>query len=625
MRRGKSDPEPRPDPGEGSDLKPGPGVGAEVSGRDEAPGEAPGEAGGDATEDGNLIAELWVMVAAFWASRRRGALVALAVALVVVIGATAWMQIRLNAWNRPFYDALTRRNYPEFLAQLVVFVELAGVLLVLNVAQTWLNQMARLKLRQGLVEDLFGQWLGPLRAFRLSNAGAMGSNPDQRLAADAQHLTDLTTDLGIGLLQSGLLLGSFIGVLWGLSQGMFFKIGSYTFDPPGYMVWCALTYAGLASAFSWAVGRPLIRLDAEHYAREADLRFELVRVSEGAEAIALYGGEAAERERLLQAFGQVYAVLRRIVGAMTRLTWVTAGYGWFTLVAPILVAMPTYFAGQMTFGELMMIVGAFNQVQQSLRWFVDNFPAIADWRATLIRVAGFRRVVIGMDRLGEKAGRIALAEAGREVRIEGLCIAGPTGSVRLDAEEVVLAPGERVLVGGGHGEGKTLFFRALIGLWPWGQGRIVRPARERMMFIPARAYLPTGTLRDCVSYPQPGAAFEDEAIAAALKDVGLERLAENLGKVHRWERHLSENEKHCVAFARAILQRPDWVVIDDALNFVERAARRRIETIFMERLTDVGVINIGHDGGQTGFYTRELTLKLDPKGPCFTPAGDGEG
>lgn len=581
-----------------------------------------GSGTGDGADDRHLFAEAMMMVRAFWASPRRYGLIWIALAVVVVIGFTAYAQIRLNAWNKPFYDALTHKDMPAFLRQLGVFAVLACVLLALNVSQTWLNQMARLKLRQGLVEDLFREWLAPLRAFRLSNAGAIGTNPDQRLAADAQHLSDLTTDLGFGLLQAGLLLISFIGVLWGLSAGMFFTVGTFTFDPPGYMVWCALFYAGTASLLSFAVGRPLIRLNAEHYAREADLRYDLVRTSDAAEAVAIYGGEAAERLRVEASFAQVYAVVRRIVGAVTGLTWVTAGYGWFTLVAPILVAAPSYFAGKMTFGELMMAVGAFNQVQSSLRWFVDNFSSIADWRATLHRVAAFRAAAIAMDALGRGEQRIDLAEEGRGIRLSGLCVAGPAGSVSVTPGEVALEPGERVLVSGGQGEGKTLFFRALVGLWPWGRGSIRRPARSRIMFLPSRPYLPNGTLRDCVAYPRAGRDFEDAEIAAALEAVGLGAIAGDLDRRHRWERHLKGSEQHLLTFARVLLQAPDWVVIDDVLGMMGQAARERVEALFAERLAGTGVINIGKDGGRPEVWTRRLDLRFDPAGPCFVPAGD---
>ena len=346
---------------------------------------------GESASLAGLISDFFWMASAFWASRQRNKLIGLAVALIVVVGATAYMQIRLNSWNGPFYNALTRKDMPAFLAQLGVFGVIAGILLVLNVMQMWLNQSSKVVLRQGLVNDLLDQWLAPKRAFRLSNSGPLGVNPDQRLQADAQHLTDLSTDLGIGLLQSSLLLATFVGVLWGLSRGQFLPLGGREFAPPGYLVWCALFYAGAASFVSWWVGRPLINLNAEHYAREADFRFALVRINEHIDGITLYGGEADEREGLNGVFGGVLAISWRIVNAVTRLTWVTAGYGWFTIIAPILVAAPAYFQSKMSFGELMVIVGAFNQVQNALRWFVDNFSNLADWRATLLRVARFRK------------------------------------------------------------------------------------------------------------------------------------------------------------------------------------------------------------------------------------------
>jgi putative ATP-binding cassette transporter len=579
-----------------------------------------GRESADSATQESLWSEMIGMTRAFWVSRQRNKLSMLAVALVVVVGTTAYMQIRLNAWNRPFYNALTNKNMPAFVEQLGVFGVLAGILLVLNVAQMWLNQTSKVVLRQGLVDDLLNEWLKPGRAFRLSNSGAIGANPDQRLQADAQHLTDLSTDLGVGLLQSGLLLLSFIGVLWALSRGTFLPIGGGMFAPPGYLVWCALVYAGAASFVSWLVGRPLINLNAEHYAREADFRFALVRVDEEIEGITLYGGEADERQRLGAVFETVLAISRRIVGAVTRLTWVTAGYGWFTIVAPILVAAPAYLQSAMSFGELMMVVGAFNQVQSSLRWFVDNFSNIADWRATLLRVATFRNAIIAMDELGQSASRIDLAEADDpSIRIDDLHVASPGGCVTLSETHATLDPGERVLITGESSEEKAYLFRAVGGLWPWGGGRITHPTRQSIMFMPVRAYVPSGTLREAVAYPHSTDVYDAAIVAKALADVGLEHLEPLLDAVERWDRQLSDDEKQRLAFARVILQKPLWVVVNDALDVLDPASRARIRAVIAGELPDVGIINIGHDVPENGVYDRKLRLATDAHGQAFRP------
>ena len=345
-----------------------------------------------------------------------------------------------------------------------------------------------------------------------------------------------------------------------------------------------------------------------------------MRVNEEVEGISLYGGEADERQRLAAVFETVLDVSRRLVSGVTRLTWVTAGYGWFAIVAPILAAAPAYLQNAMSFGELMVVVGAFNQVQQSLRWFVDNFSSIADWRATLLRVATFRKAIVTMDELGQAASRIDFAEAeGRSIRIEDLHVASPGGCVMLNEAQANLDPGERVLITGDNGEQKALLFRAVGGLWPWGSGRITTPARQSVMFVPVRAYVPPGLLREAVAYPHSADAYEAAAIAKALADVGLERLEPLLDTVERWDRQLTDDEKQRLAFARVILQKPLWVVVHDALDVLDPGSRVRMRALLAGALADVGIINIGEDQPEGRFYDRKLHLVTDPLGQVFRP------
>ena len=441
-----------------------------------------------------LAPQIITMLRVLWGSPQRNKILLLGVSIVVVIGATAYGQITLNAWNRPFYDAIGRRDLHGFLVQLMVFGVIAGLLLVLNVVQAWLNQATKVKLREGIVRDLFNQWLKPGRAFRLVNAGEMGSNPDQRIHEDARHLAELTADLSIGLLQSSLLLGSFIGVLWILSGSIPLQVSGRSYSIPGYMVWCALVSAGTGSWLSWRVGRSLIQLNTERYAQEAELRFQLVRLNEHIDAVSLSGGEEDENRRLTAQLKNVLHVMWRIVNASTRLTWVTAGYGWFTIIAPIMFAAPGYFAGDLSLGSLMMAVGAFNQVQQTLRWFIDNFSTIADWRATLIRIASFRQMVVTMDTLGATENQIEFVHAPADKCIfENLQVATPTGCIALGERHVEIGLGEHVLIVGEPDTGKTLVFRAIAGLWPWGSGRVALPSSDGVMFMTRQPYVPLGT------------------------------------------------------------------------------------------------------------------------------------
>ena len=543
-----------------------------------------------------LWRQLGMMMRAMRESPVARALSVLVFTIVAVVVATSYCQIRLNRWNKPFYDALSRRDLHDFLVQLGVFFIIAGVLLILNVWQRWLVETLKVKMRQAIVNDLLRDWMLPRRAFWLANAGGpMGVNPDQRMHEDARKLCELSADLGSGLLQAGILFGIFAGVLWALSTDFSFRFGGKDYAVPGFMVWAAVIYAGAGSLLSYWIGKSLINRNAERYAREADLRFSLVRINEHLDGISLAGGEEDERRRVELHLNNVLAATRRLVRGLTNLTWVTAGFGWVTLVAPILVAAPLYFSGKISFGGLMMAAAAFTQAQSSLRWFVDNFSTIADWRATLQRVASFRYALTTTEDLHDFESRITYAEGepGR-MTIEDLKIVSPSGADMLRETRVELKAGDRVLIVGTPGTGKTLLFRALAGLWPWGAGQITRPKDENMMFLPrGTPYLPRGTLKEVLAYPHEADRFGDPAYSHALTRLGLERLLPLLDTTRRWDRELSQDEQLELAFARIALQAPPWLLVDDVLGSVDDEAHERILDVFARELQDTSVIHIG--------------------------------
>jgi len=577
------------------------------------------EAQAEAAQQAGLRRQLGPILRALRASSAGKEILRLVIELVLVIVFTAYGQIRLNSWNKPFFDALSRRDVKGFLVQLGVFFLIVGLLLVLNVAQKFLVESLKVSLRQGLVQDLVGHWMSPRRAFWLAHAGPMGVNPDQRMHEDARKLCELSCDLGSGLLQATILFCTFAGILWVISSDFSVHIAGADHPIPGFMLWVAILYAGAGSLLSWWVGRNLVDLNAERYAREADLRFSLVHINEHLDGISLAAGEADENRRVEVYLAEVLAATRRIVSGLTNLTWITAGFGWITLVAPILVAVPLYFSGKISFGGLMMAAAAFTQAQSSLRWFVDNFSVIADWRATLLRVASFRQALTAGDPLHDSESHIAYDEGEPgTLSIENLQIASPGGREMLKETSVTVRAGERVLIVAAPGTGKTQLFRALAGLWPWGAGRIAGPKGEHIHYMPrGTPYLPRGTLREVLAYPAPAESFSESACAYALGRLGLGRLVPLLGVAQRWERELGQEEQLGLAFARIVLQAPPWVLIDDAFGSLDDAALDRVVDVFANELKASSVIHIGRAmQGPDPMFPRVLHLVKAPAKPA---------
>jgi vitamin B12/bleomycin/antimicrobial peptide transport system ATP-binding/permease protein len=575
---------------------------------------------GDANS--GLVSQLAALTRATFTGRVGKTVIALLTAAFAVIGATAYVQIRLNIWNKPFYDALSRRDLHDFMVQLGVFFILAGWLTVLNVVQRWIGETLKLKLREALATDLLEHWLQPRRAFWLANAGAMGENPDQRMHEDARHLCELTSDLGLALLQSTILLVSFSGVLWLLSSAFVFRIGEHDYAVPGFMLWAAIIYALTGSLVSYWVGHGLIARNAFRYAREADLRVAMVRINEHLDDITLAGGEADELRRVETHLANVLAATRKIVSGLTNLTWVSAGFGWVTNVAPILVAAPLYFTGKISFGGLMMAAAAFTQAQSSLRWFVDNFSTIADWRATLLRVASFRDALVNprISELYDSKIQYQYGDPGT-VTIDNLVIQSSAGEDGLQEPHVVVHAGERVIIAGAPGTNRTQLFRALAGLWPWGHGQITRPQGEVVQFVPRGSpYLPRGTLREVLAYPQKITEFRAEAFEQALRRMKLKRLLPILDEVHRWDRELNSEEQVAVALARVVVHVPNWVLMDGALSALPDEFLERISDALENELKYTAVVHIGPVAQVVDHLFRRVVhlVKLTDTGPAQT-------
>ena len=530
--------------------------------------------------------------------------------------------IRLNVWNRDFFNALEARDWRAFLYQMGLFALLCAATMGVAVYQTYVKQLLQLRWRKWLNAKLVEQWLAHGLHYQLTFIETGVDNPDQRIAENVKHATEKAVEFSLGIFEKAVTLISFISILWTVSGSLAVPLGDWSFEIPGYMVFAALFYAGIGSGLTYFVGQPIVTANLRQNATEADYRFSLVRLRENSEAVAMIRGERDENRVLTRYFGEVLASTMGLMRAQRRLMWLTSFYATVGIVYPTLVASPRFFAGAITLGVLMQITAAFGQVQSSLNYFVDNYPRIAEWRSNVERLLEFEDALNSSGEATHDTGEvttIVLSDCtteGREeaLNFEDLQITTIEGNIVIEDANTTIKKGERVLIVGPSGSGKSTLFRAISGLWPWGAGKIVLPDQARMMFMPQRPYLPLGTLRSALTYPVSARKFSAARLKAVLHRCGLDHLQDRLEERERWDRVLSGGEQQRLAFCRLLLHKPDWVFMDEATSALDEEMQQSIMRLFDEELAGTTLVSIAHRPGMEAFHSRTLKLVMSEEG-----------
>jgi putative ATP-binding cassette transporter len=548
----------------------------------------------------------------FFSEDRRAGRSLLAAVITIELSIVA-INVMLNQWNNRFYNALQERNWDNFVWELMFFCGLAATYIVLAVYQLYLNQWLQIRWRRWMTREYLDHWLKNANHNRMQLLGDAADNPDQRIAEDINLFIDRTLSVSVGLLSAIVTLCSFVVILWILSAAAPLQLFGTSFSIPGYLVWAALLYAVVGTALTHLVGWPLVTLNFRQQRYEADFRFNLVRVRENSEQIALLAGETAEEERLLDRFGYVVGNFLSIMQRTKKLTFLTSGYAQISIVFPFIVISPAYFGGAVQLGGLMQTASAFTSVQGALSFFVNAYRQLAEWRAVIARLDGFNIAVERARATSTATPAIAVsAREGKDrLEIDDLLVRLPQGTALLAASDLAISTGERVLLTGPSGAGKSTLFRAIAGTWPFGAGTIRVPKGAKLMTLPQRPYFPIGTLAAAVTYPDEPGTFDAETLREVITAVGLPALAGRLGEEAHWNRMLSLGEQQRLGIARAILQAPDYLFLDEATASLDEASESVLYRLLNARLKRSAIVSIGHRSTLAAFHRRGLVLERD--------------
>jgi vitamin B12/bleomycin/antimicrobial peptide transport system ATP-binding/permease protein len=564
-----------------------------------------------------LTRQFWRIARGFWSldgDRRAWFLTALVVAIVLI---QLFISYRINVWNRELFDALERKDAAETLVQAMIYLPLlaAGVFFVV------VNVYGRMTLqrlwRAWLTNCLLDHWLSKGRYYHLNLVKGDHDNPEYRIGEDARLATEAPVDIVAGILAAFLSAVTFIFVLWSVGGAIEVSLGGAQLTIPGFLVIAAFVYAMFGTGSMLIIGKSFVRTSEIQNQREAEFRYALTRLRENGESIALLGGEKEERAGISRNFANVLDAWRLIMRQWMRTTFVSQTSGYVAGVLPILLCAPKYLNNQMSLGEVMQAASAFVIVQAAFGWLVDNYPRFASWSANSRRVASLVGSLEALER-AEKSGGITLINRGHHdaaaLKLQGLSVQLDDGTCVVHEADVEIAPGERVLIVGESGTGKSTLVRAIAGLWPWGEGQVVMRRDAKLQMLPQRPYVPLGSLRRAASYPLAADSIKDEDIKNALEAVGLGHIVDRLDDEQPWDQTLSGGEKQRLAFARLVIHKPDVIVLDEATSALDPESQERLMYLIKERLPLATVISVGHRPELEAFHDRKLVLEHRPKG-----------
>ncbi|MBX9760559.1 MAG: hypothetical protein K2Y29_17400 [Beijerinckiaceae bacterium] len=541
------------------------------------------------------MATLRLLAGVFSTPKRWRAIALIATAITVTVFEVL-LVLRLASWNAEFFDLLDKRAVTGLVTQAWTFFAIVLGMMVLQALSLESKLRLQLVLRTYLTAAVRDAWMCEGRHYRLRYIGGAHGNEDGRIAEDVRVVCEWVVEFLVSLLYALTQLVLFVGVLWLYSGPLYIAAGNVAFTIPGHMVWIALIYASAGAAITIFIGSPLVRATDDRQTAEANHRALLVNAVTHSQAIALARSEPGERRRLAQAFERICMAWSRQRASLRNLIFMNAGYAQLTAVLPLLLLAPRYFAGEMTLGTLMQVTIAFGQVTAALSWLSSNYSSVAQWEASAERVLQLRDAVESSSdpRFTEQNGAFErVRENGPALAFRDLSLVLPDGHTVVERFSAQINLGESVLLETTP-QGAEALFRAIAGLSLWGAGRIELPEDAEPFFMGEHPHIPQATLMDVIVEPLDPARAPPREVARVLASVGLAHLTPLLATTSNWEEELGVEDQQRIAFARALLQKPRWILMHEATSAMSSEAEEALLELLLRELPDSAMILITH-------------------------------